>query len=106
MCALMDDVTVEPIDLAARVDDALAVQALAFGLTDDEVAVRRQIVLRHTGYPGVRAFGALSPAGEIIVSILQRGGRPSLKMRVRHWLNPRRPMSNVGDPGISGRCQV
>lgn len=47
-----------PIDLAERVDDALAVQALAFGLTDDEVAIRRQIVLQHSRCPGVRAFGA------------------------------------------------
>lgn len=40
----MDDVAVGPLDLAARVDDALAVQALAFGLSDDEIAVRRHIV--------------------------------------------------------------
>ena len=42
-----DDVVVGPLDLAARVDEALAVQAVAFGLGADEVAVRRQIVLRH-----------------------------------------------------------
>lgn len=35
----MDDVAVGPLDLAARVDDALAVQALAFGLSDEEIAV-------------------------------------------------------------------
>ncbi|MFJ6217366.1 GNAT family N-acetyltransferase [Streptomyces sp. NPDC092296] len=55
----MDDVTIEPIDLAARAEEALAVQALAFGLTDEEVAVRLQIVTRHAEYPGVIALGAL-----------------------------------------------
>ncbi|WP_055588163.1 GNAT family N-acetyltransferase [Peterkaempfera griseoplana] len=54
-----DDVTIEPIDLAARADEALAVQALAFGLTDEEIAVRLQIVARHAGQPGVIALGAL-----------------------------------------------
>jgi ribosomal protein S18 acetylase RimI-like enzyme len=49
-----------PLDLSARVDEALAVQALAFGLGQDEVAVRRQIVLRHMTYPGARALGATS----------------------------------------------
>jgi ribosomal protein S18 acetylase RimI-like enzyme len=47
-----DDVVIGPLDLAARVDEALAVQALAFGLGADEIAVRRQIVLRHLVYPG------------------------------------------------------
>lgn len=54
----MDDVLVGPLDLAARVDEALAVQALAFGLGPDEVAIRRQIVLRHLTHRGARAFGA------------------------------------------------
>lgn len=58
--------TIEEIDLAARVDDALAVQAVAFGLADEEIAIRRQIVLRHAGYPGVRSFGALTPAGRLV----------------------------------------
>ncbi|WP_405906373.1 MULTISPECIES: GNAT family N-acetyltransferase [unclassified Streptomyces] len=53
-----DDVVIGPLDLAARVDEALAVQALAFGLGADEIAVRRQIVLRHLSYPGARALGA------------------------------------------------
>jgi ribosomal protein S18 acetylase RimI-like enzyme len=56
----MDDVTIEPLDLAGRVDDALHVQALAFGLTAEEMAVRRQIVLRHAEQPGAVAFGAFS----------------------------------------------
>ncbi|MEY9849758.1 GNAT family N-acetyltransferase [Streptacidiphilus sp. MAP5-3] len=55
----MDDVTIEPIDLAARASAALDVQAAAFGLTPEELAVRLQIVLRHAQVPGVRAFGAL-----------------------------------------------
>jgi ribosomal protein S18 acetylase RimI-like enzyme len=55
----MDDVTIEPLDLAARAPEALGVQALAFGLTDEEIAVRLQIVTRHAGYPGVVALGAV-----------------------------------------------
>ncbi|MFE5740066.1 GNAT family N-acetyltransferase [Streptomyces celluloflavus] len=62
----MDDVAVGPLDLVARVDDALAVQALAFGLTDDEIAVRRHIVLRHLTCPGARALGATTPAGRLV----------------------------------------
>lgn len=62
----MDDVAVGPLDLAARVDDALAVQALAFGLTEDEIAVRRQIVLRHLTSPGARALGATTPTGRLL----------------------------------------
>ncbi|MPY59402.1 GNAT family N-acetyltransferase [Streptomyces spongiae] len=61
-----DDVVIGPLDLAARVDEALAVQALAFGLGADEVAVRRQIVLRHLSYPGARALGATTPHGRLI----------------------------------------
>ncbi len=60
------DVTVGPLDLAARVDDALAVQALAFGLTDDEIGVRRHIVLRHMATPGARALGATTGTGRLI----------------------------------------
>ncbi|MET9734020.1 GNAT family N-acetyltransferase [Streptomyces sp. NPDC006458] len=52
------DLVISPLDLAAHVDEALAVQALAFGLDQDEVAVRRQIILRHMTYPGARALGA------------------------------------------------
>ncbi|MEV0176864.1 GNAT family N-acetyltransferase [Streptomyces sp. NPDC050803] len=52
------DLVIGPLDLSAHVDEALAVQAVAFGLGSDEVAVRRQIVLRHMTLPGARAFGA------------------------------------------------
>ncbi|MEU3371780.1 GNAT family N-acetyltransferase [Streptomyces sp. NPDC006711] len=60
------DVTVGPLDLAARVDEALAVQAVAFGLGADEVAVRRHIVLRHLTHPGARALGATAPDGRLV----------------------------------------
>ncbi|MTE21259.1 GNAT family N-acetyltransferase [Streptomyces sp. TRM43335] len=62
----MEDVVVGPLDLAARVDDALAVQAVAFGLTDDEVGVRRHIVLRHAAFPGTRALGVTTPGGRLV----------------------------------------
>ncbi len=55
-----DDVLIGPLDLPGHVDEALAVQAVAFGLGPDEVAVRRQIVLRHMTLPGARAFGAVT----------------------------------------------
>jgi ribosomal protein S18 acetylase RimI-like enzyme len=55
----MEGVTISAIDLAARAADALDVQAHAFGLTAEEVAVRRQIVVRHATLPGTRAFGAV-----------------------------------------------
>ncbi|MDK1475152.1 GNAT family N-acetyltransferase [Streptomyces sp. 549] len=60
------DVVVGPLDLAARVDEALAVQALAFGLTDDEVDVRRPLVLRHLAVPGARALGATTAEGRLV----------------------------------------
>ncbi|MDI3407223.1 GNAT family N-acetyltransferase [Streptomyces cavernicola] len=63
---MTDDVAIGPLDLAAHVDEALAVQALAFGLGDDEIAVRRQIVLRHVTYPGARALGATTPEGRLV----------------------------------------
>ncbi|MFI1338215.1 GNAT family N-acetyltransferase [Streptomyces sp. NPDC020845] len=59
-------VVVGPLDLAARVDEALAVQAIAFGLTDEEAGVRRHIVLRHLTSPGARALGATTPAGRLV----------------------------------------
>ncbi|WP_320775273.1 GNAT family N-acetyltransferase [Streptomyces sp. CRN 30] len=59
------DVVIGPLDLAAGVDEALAVQAAAFGLGPDEVAVRRQIVLRHMTNPGARALGATTPDGTL-----------------------------------------
>ncbi|MDU0256628.1 GNAT family N-acetyltransferase [Streptomyces sp. PU10] len=52
------DLVIGPLDLSAHVDEALAVQAAAFGLGPDEVAVRREIVLRHMTYAGARALGA------------------------------------------------
>ncbi|MFB7338122.1 GNAT family N-acetyltransferase [Streptomyces adustus] len=60
-----DDIVIGPLDLSARVDDALAVQAVAFGLGADEVAVRRQIVLRHMIHPGARALGATTADGRL-----------------------------------------
>ncbi|GAA2717841.1 MULTISPECIES: GNAT family N-acetyltransferase [Streptomyces] len=62
----MDDITVGPLDLAARVDEALAVQAVAFGLTPEEVGVRRHIVLRHLTSPGARALGATTAEGRLV----------------------------------------
>ncbi|MEE4540916.1 GNAT family N-acetyltransferase [Streptomyces sp. V4-01] len=62
----MEHVVVAPADLAARVDEALAVQAVAFGLGPEEVAIRRQIVLRHLSYPGARALGAHGDDGRLV----------------------------------------
>ncbi|MFE4519671.1 GNAT family N-acetyltransferase [Kitasatospora sp. NPDC056783] len=53
-------VTIGPIDLAAWAPQALEVQAVAFGLTPEEVAVRLHIVGRHALQPGVIALGAMS----------------------------------------------
>jgi ribosomal protein S18 acetylase RimI-like enzyme len=75
----MDDVVIAPVDLAARVDDALAVQAVAFGLGDDEIAIRRQIVLRHLTYPGVRALGAIAPRDRLVGFVY---GMPNSRV---HW---------------------
>lgn len=55
-----------PGDLAAHVDEALAVQALAFGLSPDEVAIRRQIVLRHLACDGARALEARTGRGRLV----------------------------------------
>ncbi|MET8569150.1 GNAT family N-acetyltransferase [Streptomyces sp. NPDC004783] len=60
------DLVIGPLDLSAHVDEALAVQAAAFGLSPDEVAVRRQIVLRHMTYRGARALGATTPGGDLV----------------------------------------
>ncbi|MER6034477.1 MULTISPECIES: GNAT family N-acetyltransferase [unclassified Streptomyces] len=60
------DLVIGPLDLAAHVDEALSVQALAFGLGPEEVAVRRQIVQRHMQYPGARALGATTPQGHLV----------------------------------------
>ncbi|MDT0441024.1 MULTISPECIES: GNAT family N-acetyltransferase [unclassified Streptomyces] len=60
------DVVITPIDLATKVDEALDVQAQAFGLTADEVGVRRHIVLRHLAGPGARALGATNGDGRLV----------------------------------------
>ncbi|HEY9438319.1 MAG TPA: GNAT family N-acetyltransferase [Streptomyces sp.] len=60
------DIEVGPLDLAARVDEALAVQAVAFGLGQDEIDVRRHIVLRHLENPHARALGATTPSGRLV----------------------------------------
>ncbi|MGW4034253.1 GNAT family N-acetyltransferase [Streptomyces sp. NPDC004838] len=60
------DVVIEPVDLSTRVDEALTVQALAFGLTRDEIDVRRHIVHRHLRQPGARSVGALTPEGRLV----------------------------------------
>ncbi len=60
------DLVIGPLDLPAHVDEALAVQAVAFGLGPDEVAVRRQIVLRHMTHNGARAYGATTPEGRLV----------------------------------------
>ncbi|GAA2963814.1 MULTISPECIES: GNAT family N-acetyltransferase [Streptomycetaceae] len=60
------DILVGPLDLAEHVDEALAVQAVAFGLSQDEIDVRRHIVLRHLDHPQARALGATTPAGRLV----------------------------------------
>ncbi|WP_062206054.1 GNAT family N-acetyltransferase [Streptomyces sp. NBRC 109706] len=76
-----DEVTVGPLDLAARVDEALAVQAEAFGLSREEVEVRRHIVLRHLATPGARALGATRRADDRLVGFVY--GMPN--DRVQWW---------------------
>lgn len=75
----MENVVVGPCDLVAHVDEALAVQALAFGLGPDEVAIRRQIVLRHLASPGARALGARTPDGRLVGFVY---GQPNDRA---HW---------------------
>ncbi|MEU4176129.1 GNAT family N-acetyltransferase [Streptomyces sp. NPDC026589] len=60
------DAEIGPVDLAARVDEALRVQAAAFGLSQDEIDVRRHIVLRHLEHPHARAVGATTPDGRLV----------------------------------------
>jgi ribosomal protein S18 acetylase RimI-like enzyme len=86
-----DDVAVGPLDLAARVDEALAVQALAFGLGADEIAVRRQIVLRHLTYPGAHALGATTVDGRLVGFVY---GMPNDR---GHW------WSTVVEPYLRGQ---
>ncbi|MEV7615267.1 GNAT family N-acetyltransferase [Streptomyces sp. NPDC089799] len=54
-----------PLDLAARVDEALRVQAVAFGLSEEEIGIRRYIVQRHMTCPGARALGAFTEDGAL-----------------------------------------
>lgn len=74
-----DNVQIGPLDLAAHVDEALAVQAHAFGLSDEEISVRRQIVLRHITYPGARALGATRDDGRLVGFVY---GMPNSRS---HW---------------------
>ncbi|GGY01560.1 GNAT family N-acetyltransferase [Streptomyces minutiscleroticus] len=85
------DVVVGPLDLAARVDEALAVQAVAFGLGADEIAVRRQIVLRHLAFPGARALGATTADGRLVGFVY---GMPNDR---GHW------WSTVVEPYLRGQ---
>ncbi|MFD5703646.1 GNAT family N-acetyltransferase [Streptomyces lasiicapitis] len=87
---MTDDVVIGPLDLTARVDDALRVQALAFGLSDDEIAVRRQIVLRHLTHPGARALGATTRDGRLVGFVY---GMPNDRA---HW------WSTVVEPYLRG----
>ncbi|WP_030195353.1 GNAT family N-acetyltransferase [Streptomyces sp. NRRL S-87] len=73
-------VVLAPLDLAARVDEALEVQAVAFGLTDEEVGIRRHIVQRHMTYPGARALGAFAEDDARLVGFVY--GMPNDRM---HW---------------------
>ncbi|HET9381717.1 MAG TPA: GNAT family N-acetyltransferase [Streptomyces sp.] len=84
------DLVIGPLDLSSHVDEALAVQAVAFGLDADEVAVRRQIVLRHMTYPGARAYGAT--AAGILVGFVY--GMPNDRA---HW------WSTVVEPHLRAR---
>ena len=84
------DPVIGPLDLSAHVDEALAVQAVAFGLGADEVAVRRQIVLRHMTNPGARALGAT--VGDALVGFVY--GMPNDRM---HW------WSTVVEPYLRAR---
>lgn len=84
------DVVIGPLDLSAHVDEALAVQAVAFGLGADEVAVRRQIVQRHMTYPGARALGAT--VGDRLVGFVY--GMPNDRT---HW------WSTVVEPYLRAR---
>ncbi|MGW1894997.1 GNAT family N-acetyltransferase [Streptomyces sp. NPDC002004] len=86
-----DEVFIGPLDLSARVDEALAVQALAFGLTDDEIHVRRQIVLRHMTCPGARALGATLDDGRLVGFVY---GMPNDRS---HW------WSTVVEPYLRGQ---
>jgi ribosomal protein S18 acetylase RimI-like enzyme len=85
------ETVVGPLDLAADVDEALAVQAVAFGLSDDEVSVRHHIVLRHCAVPGTRALGATNAEGRLVGFVY---GMPN--DRTQWW-------SRVVEPHLSQR---
>ncbi|SDM24171.1 GNAT family N-acetyltransferase [Streptomyces wuyuanensis] len=84
------DVEVAPVNLAARVDDALSVQALAFGLTEEEIGIRRHIVLRHLLCPGAHALGATTRGGRLVGFVY---GMPNDRT---HW------WSTVVEPYLRG----
>ncbi|MFJ2260437.1 GNAT family N-acetyltransferase [Streptomyces sp. NPDC087844] len=86
-----DDIVIGPLDLATRIDEALNVQAVAFGLGADEIAVRRQIVLRHLTFPGARALGATTADGRLAGFVY---GMPNDRA---HW------WSTVVEPYLRGR---
>ncbi|MFD9719447.1 GNAT family N-acetyltransferase [Streptomyces sp. NPDC059076] len=77
--AALSDVLIGPFDLASRIDEALTVQALAFGLSDEEIAVRRHIVYRHMLQPGAWALGAQTGTGRLVGFVY---GMPNDR---RHW---------------------
>ncbi|MBZ9598421.1 MULTISPECIES: GNAT family N-acetyltransferase [Streptomyces] len=62
---LPSGVRIGPLDLAGRVDEALRVQAVAFGLSEEEVGIRRYIVQRHMTCKGARALGAFAEDGAL-----------------------------------------
>ncbi|WP_423834000.1 GNAT family N-acetyltransferase [Streptomyces manipurensis] len=62
---LPSGVRIGPLDLADRVDEALRVQAVAFGLSEEEVGIRRYIVQRHMTCRGARALGAFAEDGAL-----------------------------------------
>ncbi|MFJ8436899.1 GNAT family N-acetyltransferase [Kitasatospora sp. NPDC094019] len=73
-----DEVRIEPVDLAAWAPQALDVQAVAFGLTPEEVMVRLHIVGRHAQQPGVIALGAFG-GGRLV------GFGYGMPNRREHW---------------------
>jgi ribosomal protein S18 acetylase RimI-like enzyme len=85
------DIVIGPLDLVARVDEALAVQAVAFGLDADEIAVRRQIVLHHMTCLGARALGATTTGGRLVGFVY---GMPNDRV---HW------WSTVVEPYLRAR---
>ncbi|MGW0733510.1 GNAT family N-acetyltransferase [Streptomyces sp. NPDC002851] len=89
---MTDDVVIGPLDLAARVDEALAVQSVAFGLSHDEVCVRRQIVLRHLTCPGAAALGATTRDDRLVGFVY---GMPNDRT---HW------WSTVVEPYLRRQC--